>query len=95
MAYALNCIALQSVLPCRDVAVPVSGEVRAVVHRAYAIRPYKPRISQCGAEVCCMVRAAVHRAYAIRPYKSRISQCGAVVYGEILAVAYRAYAMQL
>ena len=66
MAYALNCIALQSVLPCRDVAVPVSGEVRAVVHRAYAIRPYKPRISQCGAVVYGEILAVAYRAYAMQ-----------------------------
>ena len=40
--------------------------VRAVVHRAYAIRPYKPRISQCGAVVYGEVRAVAHMAYAIR-----------------------------
>ena len=40
--------------------------VRAALHRAYAIRPYKPRISQCGAVVYGEILAVAYRAYAIR-----------------------------
>ena len=38
----------------------------AVAHRAYGIRPYKPRISQCGAVVYGEILAVAYRAYAIR-----------------------------